>query len=365
MAFKGMNLLTVHTTDAEVQRRGRLLIILAFGLIMSNVIFIPVVLINESPTAYLIILVAALFVALGIWWLGRIGQVTIGSYLLISVVIIGGMLPIILTQRSPISAFYVVAAVLFAGALLPARQVWIITLLSCGAIVAALQFAIAQVADPTSWEQAQIGAIVLVVIAALVSYLNANSVTKALTEAQQARTASEAANAALAENNETLELHVVERTAALMKVVEEQRATTAALESSLDAQRELSRTIADLSVPVLPISQGVLVVPLVGAIDSARANQVLERILDRVEHDRTRTVILDVTGVAIIDTQVAGTLLRVASATRLMGAETMLVGIRPEVAQSLVHLGVELGILRTAATLEEGVRLHVRSKLEV
>ncbi|HMQ34810.1 MAG TPA: STAS domain-containing protein, partial [Chloroflexaceae bacterium] len=145
------------------------------------------------------------------------------------------------------------------------------------------------------------------------------------------------------------------RTAALRQVAEEQRVAAAELRASLQAQQDLNRIVAELSVPVIPVSASTLIVPLVGNIDSARADQVLSSVLDRVEGSGARTVVLDVTGVAVVDTHVAGALLRVAQATALMGTRTVLAGIRPEVAQALVGLGVDLSDLHTVATLQEAL----------
>ncbi len=96
--------------------------------------------------------------------------------------------------------------------------------------------------------------------------------------------------------------------------------------------------------------------PLIGAIDSARADQLVPALLTAIEQHHATTVLLDVTGVPLIDTQVARVLLAAADATRLLGAEPILVGIRPELAQVIVGLGLDLSSLATQADLESGVR---------
>jgi rsbT co-antagonist protein RsbR len=96
--------------------------------------------------------------------------------------------------------------------------------------------------------------------------------------------------------------------------------------------------------------------PLSGSIDSSRALAVTESQLAAIERLGAHTVIVDVTGVPIVDTAVAGALVRTAEAARLLGAETVLVGLRPELAQTIVGLGVDLGRLVTRADLADGVR---------
>jgi anti-anti-sigma factor len=100
--------------------------------------------------------------------------------------------------------------------------------------------------------------------------------------------------------------------------------------------------------------------PLVGGIDSARAALLMDSLLGAIERQRARTVILDVTGVPLVDTHVAQVLLRAAAAARLLGAEPVLVGLRPELAQTIVGLGVDLSGLTTQADLQSGVRYAMR-----
>jgi anti-anti-sigma factor len=128
------------------------------------------------------------------------------------------------------------------------------------------------------------------------------------------------------------------------------------LRAATHARDELSETVRSLESPVLPVMEGVLVMPLSGSIDSSRALAVTESQLAAIERLGAHTVIVDVTGVPIVDTAVAGALVRTAEAARLLGAETVLVGLRPELAQTIVGLGVDLGRLVTRADLADGVR---------
>jgi rsbT co-antagonist protein RsbR len=113
--------------------------------------------------------------------------------------------------------------------------------------------------------------------------------------------------------------------------------------------------LRELSTPIVPISRGVIAMPLIGSIDSTRAQQVIESLLEGVNTSGAHIVILDVTGVPVVDTQVANTLLRSAQAVRLLGAEVLLTGIRPEVAQTIVGLGLDMSHIRTLATLQDGI----------
>lgn len=122
--------------------------------------------------------------------------------------------------------------------------------------------------------------------------------------------------------------------------------------TTITAQHDIIR---EMSVPVLPVSRETLVMPLVGALDSARLAQVQEQALGRLEATRARRLLLDITGVPVVDSQVAQGLISVVQAARLLGAEVSLVGIRPEVAQAIVGLGLNLGSIRTHSDLQSAL----------
>jgi rsbT co-antagonist protein RsbR len=119
--------------------------------------------------------------------------------------------------------------------------------------------------------------------------------------------------------------------------------------------RAQEAALAELSTPLIPISDQVMVMPLIGAVDSRRAQQVLEALLEGVASSRALVAILDITGVPVVDTQVANALLRAAQAVKLLGAQVVLTGIRPEVAQTLVGLGADLSGIVTCGSLQSGI----------
>jgi PAS domain S-box-containing protein len=114
--------------------------------------------------------------------------------------------------------------------------------------------------------------------------------------------------------------------------------------------------LRELSTPLIPLDDGVVAMPLIGAIDSTRAQQVIETLLEGVSGHHARVAILDITGVSVVDTQVANALIRAAQAVKLLGARVVLTGIRPEVAQTLVGLGVDLNGIVTRSSLQAGIQ---------
>lgn len=147
-----------------------------------------------------------------------------------------------------------------------------------------------------------------------------------------------------------LEERVRERTAEVGQALQQ-------LQQEAAVRENLLRTIREMSSPVIPVMEGILVMPIVGTLDSERARRVMEDLLAGIERGRARVVILDITGLAMVDTAVAHALIEATRAAQLLGARPILVGISPEVAETLVHLGVELHDLRTAATLQEGLQI--------
>jgi len=113
--------------------------------------------------------------------------------------------------------------------------------------------------------------------------------------------------------------------------------------------------LEELSTPLIPITKQVMVLPLIGIMDARRAERMLETVLQGAQRHRAHTVIIDITGLKQVDEYVATVLLRAAGALRLLGAQVMLTGMRPEVAQTLVGMGVTLDTLVTQATLESGI----------
>lgn len=116
-------------------------------------------------------------------------------------------------------------------------------------------------------------------------------------------------------------------------------------------------TLRELSTPLMPISEHVVVMPLVGSIDTQRAQMIQETLLEGVSTYRAELVILDITGVPVVDTQVGSALIQAAQSIRLLGAQVILTGIQPQIAQTLVQLGVDLRSIRTAATLQQAVAM--------
>ena len=126
------------------------------------------------------------------------------------------------------------------------------------------------------------------------------------------------------------------------------------------ANEALSRRaneILEIATPVVQVWEGVMLAPLIGSLDSQRTQQLMEKLLESIVDTRSSVALIDITGVPSIDTQTARHLVEAVSAVRLLGADVILTGIRPAIAQTLVHLGVDLSGVTTRSSLSSGLRV--------
>jgi len=129
------------------------------------------------------------------------------------------------------------------------------------------------------------------------------------------------------------------------------------LDYQISVIEALHKNLLELSTPVIPIADNILVMPLIGTIDTFRADQIMESILYEVTNHHAEVVIIDITGVPVVDTAVANHLLRTVRAIKLVGGKCILVGIRPEIAQTIVRLNLSFSDLETTSTLKKGLDL--------
>jgi anti-anti-sigma regulatory factor len=122
-----------------------------------------------------------------------------------------------------------------------------------------------------------------------------------------------------------------------------------------------SRAMMEMSTPVTPIWEGILLLPLVGIIDTTRTAEIMNKTLTKIAESRSKVFVLDISGVASVDTGVANQLIKITKATRLMGCESIISGVSPSIARTMVELGVSIGEVRTTATLRDAFELALRA----
>lgn len=195
-----------------------------------------------------------------------------------------------------------------------------------------------------------------------VLYLENNLATNAFTPERIELLSLLSLQGAIAIENALLYARVHQRTEELARAVaeaQEARAVAEQAHTQLEIQLETiehqQNVIREMSVPVLPLTSSTLVMPLVGALDSERLRLVQTQALQAIERSRASQLILDVTGIPVVDTQIARGLLEVTQMAELLGSKVFVVGIRPEVAQALVTLDMDFTHFKTYSTLQQGI----------
>jgi anti-anti-sigma regulatory factor len=128
------------------------------------------------------------------------------------------------------------------------------------------------------------------------------------------------------------------------------------------SERRLLQSLRELGTPVMPIHDGILVLPLIGHLDSARGMHLLEDLLQAIQRHRADVVLIDITGVSLVDTTVANSLIQATRAAALLGTRCMMVGVSAAVARTLVQLGIELSQVSTRRDLQAGIELALKER---
>jgi anti-anti-sigma regulatory factor len=161
---------------------------------------------------------------------------------------------------------------------------------------------------------------------------------------------------AMAENMEQSQANTLQ----LCQKNDEAHVLNLELERKLDIIQKQREAILELSTPVLEVWDGILVMPLVGTVDTQRAQQIMEDLLESVAKGQAAVVIIDITGVPVIDTQVGDHLLKTMEAAKMLGAEVILTGMSPTNAQTVVKLGMDLDRVNAKSTLKAGLNQALR-----
>jgi anti-anti-sigma regulatory factor len=299
-----------------------------------------VVAINRQELAYQSLLggVAALGLAVFAYWLCRSGHAQAGAVLIVCGGLLIGIYSGFVRGTMSVAAVMLIPAVLFAGVSLGSRAGFITGLVEI-ALYSALTYA--QKLDIIQPNAPQLSALTGLVL------IGANLVLVGLVSGQTVR------------SMESFLQRSNERGRDLATLAAEKDRLLAELQGREEAQRRLLETVHELGSPIIPLARGVIAMPLIGAIDSDRAQDITSNLLKGVAEYHARAVIIDITGVPLVDTAVAGALLQAAQGVRLLGAEPILTGIRSEVAQTIVGLGVDLSGITVRSTLQSGLEYAV------
>ncbi|WP_322489693.1 STAS domain-containing protein [Chloroflexus sp.] len=348
--------LTIPHPDPEFQRRGQNILIIGISIIALVLCSLPLAAIQPEPLPPVLTSVIGLFPVIGVLLLARRGLVdwaTIGMVALLAVSF--AIIPFTTGQIGLMPVYAVVAVVVAAVIGRERHIVFAIAVSVAGMMGQWWALAGQRQFSPSPGEVVAVG-VLLTVICGFIASIGTRSVRRAIELATAAQTRAEQLAQQLAQTNRALEDRVAERTAALQAALAESEQRQAALAAALAENERQRREIRTLSVPILAVRDDMLVMPLIGVLDGERLVLAQQRALQAIEQSRAQSLLVDVTGVPLLDQLAADGLIALARSVRLLGARLTLIGVSPEVAQTIVGLGIALGDIRVARDLRDAVR---------
>lgn len=325
-------LLAIPTSDVDRRVRGRLLKGTIVLLMVMIILDLPIILAEQPRDNRLVALVGGVLIIAGVvFWLAHRGFIQIGAIILglaIFSAISFSAEPDRIINTPLVGSYFI--PILVVGLVVGANAAFGFGILSLIAL-----FSLANFAASTEW--LDVSAVMLLAISALIWVL-IRTLEGSLQKAREQRT--------LAEQSQQL---IASREQSLISQKNE-------LEAVYQQQQQLVGTIHELETPVLILGE-VLIIPLVGHIDAARSNVIQQRVLSAVHTQQPIGVILDISGLAVVDTAIALNLHQLTQSVRLLGSRVIITGISALVAQTMVALNVELGTTATASSLQDGVQI--------
>lgn len=326
---------TIVHADQHTRRRGRLLAIVLLALIVLAIVFIPVSLFGPTPALSVSIIAVCVASFAGMLVLARGGRVTLAGWLFAFTVTAAITVNLVMGGTMAASIFLVLA-IITASLVLPSGQIWWVLALTLAGTGAVILLRPGIVADP-EYLTTLIYAALLQVASAVLSILGAQAIEQAL---------------------HTAEANAQEATTAQAQATAQARDIATQADALRQVEGQLHSLVATLETPTVALADGVLLAPLIGTIDTRRAQALTERLLRDVAAQRVRLLVLELGGITLIDTAIAQTLVRIAQAVRLLGCRVVLTGVAPAVAMTLTHLGANLGGVETARSPQEVLATH-------
>ncbi|MBC8161953.1 MAG: STAS domain-containing protein [Roseiflexaceae bacterium] len=345
-------LFVVSTNDPDIQRRGTVILNVSALLSVLLLLAVPASLTRANSLPSLIAVALGVLLVASAFWLARRGYVAVSGWLLVIMSAAVVVLPSLLRREVTDTLFYLSIPILIASVVLRPWQVWLALLVAYAAVAVNAALITTPLSSVTPTLQNLF--LVLLMIAGI-GFLSARLTKRAFDQDERAQQSVRSAARELEQANLRLESEVADRTRSLQQALADVQMRAAEQQRLLDELGEQRVVIREMSTPVLPLGAHTLVMPLIGGMDSGRLQHLREQALTAIEQRHARRLLLDITGVPIVDSQVAQGIISVVNAARLLGAQVTLVGVRPEVAQTIVGLGLDLSAVQTEQDLESAM----------
>ncbi len=322
-------LTNIQHANEDVRRRSRTLVAVCAALdvmgIVSLVLFGAVV---PNLLAFVIVIILCLIFTSALF-LARQGYLAIGATLLFGILLLIPAIPLFTGGRELSQPVYFLLAPVLASVILRPKEIWLAAVSSVILMIFVINMLPVNPLSTAEGQSQIIHILIMLVFSTVAGTISAHNTYDALRVAGRARSDAERTAAALDRTNRDLEQRVVERTAVLETTLQKAEEREARLERTLAENEQQRTTIREMSVPVIPVTRQTLVMPLIGALDTSRLRMLQEQALRAIEHTSAHTLIIDITGVPVVDSQVAQGVLAVVQATRLLGARRCLWAFAP------------------------------------
>jgi rsbT co-antagonist protein RsbR len=325
------HLTTIRHADPQLRRRGRSLAIIVLTMMALSFLLIPLVFVGGMQLSGMLVVGVSLLIYGLVLSLAHRGHVTLGGWIAamcVTLGVTGSALgdPSIAPATTYVGMVFLAFSVLIVSLVMPSARVWWALLINLAALAAAVGFnRNVSLADPGVAVVLILSVILLVGVACL-AYLGARVTEQALG---------------------TAEMNEQRATEALAQAQTQAHALEAQATALIEAEQRQRQLVATLESPTVAVAEGVLLAPIVGTIDSTRAQQITSRLLEDISAQRVNLLIIDIAGVSLVDTAVAKALIHTIQAVRLLGCEVVLTGITASVATTLTHLGIALEGVQT------------------
>lgn len=346
------DIFTVNLADNNDNRRGSVIIFLTFFLLFFDALILLVAIVLWVPALFVVFPSSLVSYVLIIFLVKR-GYVTSAAMMMITFIIITSQSPNFYTNNPyPSSDYFISLSIVVAGLTLQPKHVWLVLALNItiilGMNVLVLNSSLANIFQygPVS------NSIFFNVVVAIFSYMSARTIQGFFVAAEQIGRDVSHHVQLLEQQNVLLEQRIRDRNHELRTALQHVEQQAVEYQAVLDDNEKWRLLIREINTPTIPVSDDTLIVPLVGQIDPQRLDEFHGQSLRALVQMRARYLIVDVSGVPYIDTEIGEGLLQLVQAAKLLGSEVLLVGMRPEVARTVVRLGLDAKMARSFTSLQ-------------
>lgn len=350
------NLTQINSADEDARRHGKNAIIMALGLIAISLLSAPTIWFMERSLIGIALYIGIpVILYIAVILLIRSGKVTLGAVLLIIILLLSLLIPTAIIEGSQATVFLLMLSIPLTSLTLRPKYTWVVLMCVILGSIVATSINPLYSKEPSQKINDLVTQALLGVCVASISFVNARSTDSALKRTRQSREIAERSSDRLASTKTELEQLVSKRTAELEASLLTAQEHEERLNTTIAELHTNQQTFQELGVPLLPVLPSVIVAVIVGSLNKEQVDAFIQHVLYVVKRDQIHTVICDTTAVPSLTMNVAEQLFQVAQNIELLGAKTIFVGIRPEVAEVLAPAKMNFKELIIFADLQDAI----------